>query len=319
MFNTSLAVAARDAVNQGKDTDTNPKNDIDDKDFATAASWNDIQHAANLGAKGVKLTGDISASGDLNINSTFTIESAKDATSNYSLNLGQNSIINNGNLTLDNITVNGSITGKFGTKITYTTTAEIKKLENECYVLVKDGYTDSTGHSEFTKENDNHVYEVIMQHGTVTYNPHDNLAKPGEPINPNDPNSPKVTDNDVDYSKSVKEAIHYVGAGNQTPSDNVQNVTWTRSITVDRVTGNIISSTKWQPSQIDYKQVNTPVINGYHADVKSIPATKVTEEDITKTVTYTPNGQSFQLIQMTNQFLQLNIRFSQRILMTQLK
>ncbi|WP_436969838.1 hypothetical protein [Lactobacillus helveticus] len=27
----------------------------------------------------------------------------------------------------------------------------------------------------------------------------------------------------------------------------------TRSITVDRVTGNIISSTKWQPSQIDYK------------------------------------------------------------------
>lgn len=111
LFNTSLAVTARDAVNQGKDTDTNPKNDIDDKDFATAASWNDIQHAANLGAKGVKLTGDVSASGDLNINSTFTIESAKDATSNYSLNLGQNRIINNGNLTLDNITVNGSITG----------------------------------------------------------------------------------------------------------------------------------------------------------------------------------------------------------------
>lgn len=92
-----------------------------------------------------------------------------------------------------------------------------------------------------------------MKHGTVTYNPHDNPAKPGEPINPNDPNSPKVTDNDVDYSKSVKETIHYVGAGDQTPSDNVQNVTLTRSITVDRVNGNIISSTKWQPSQIDYK------------------------------------------------------------------
>ncbi|MBW7987759.1 mucin-binding protein [Lactobacillus helveticus] len=63
-----------------------------------------------------------------------------------------------------------------------------------------------------------------------------NLVKP---INPNDPNSPKVTDNDVDYSKSVKETIHYVSAGDQTPSDNVQNVTLTRSITVDRVTGNI--------------------------------------------------------------------------------
>nr|WP_254258689.1 hypothetical protein [Lactobacillus helveticus] len=75
-----------------------------------------------------------------------------------------------------------------------------------------------------------------MKHGTVTYNPHDNPAKPGEPINPNDPNSPKVTDNDVDYSKSVKETIHYVGAGDQTPSDNVQNVTLTRSITVDMET-----------------------------------------------------------------------------------
>lgn len=210
-------------------------------------------------------------------------------------------------------------TGKFGTKITYTTTAEIKKLENEGYVLVKDGYTDLTGHSEFTKENDNHVYEVIMKHGTVTYNPHDNPAKPGEPINPNDPNSPKVTDNDVDYSKSVKETIHYVGAGDQTPSDNVQNVTWTRSITVDRVTGNIISSTKWQPSQIDYKQVNTPVINGYHADVKSIPATKVTEEDITKTVTYASNGHIIPVDSNDQPILELNIRFPQRILITQLK
>ena len=31
-------------------------------------------------------------------------------------------------------------------------------------------------------------------------------------------------------------------------------------------------------------------MNGYHADVKNIPATKVTEEDITKTVTYASNG-----------------------------
>lgn len=131
--------------------------------------------------------------------------------------------------------------------------------------------------------------------------------------------SPKVTDNDVDYSKSVKETIHYVGAGDQTPSDNVQNVTWTRSITVDRVTGNIISSTKWQPSQIDYKQVNTPVINGYHADVKSIPATKVTEEDITKTVTYASNGHIIPVDSNDQPILELNIRFSQRILMTQLK
>ena len=39
-----------------------------------------------------------------------------------------------------------------------------------------------------------------------------------------------------------------------------------------------------------YDQVDTPVIDGFHADKANVPATAVTQDDIETTVTYAPNG-----------------------------
>ncbi|MBZ1524089.1 hypothetical protein J3336_11770, partial [Leuconostoc mesenteroides] len=38
-------------------------------------------------------------------------------------------------------------------------------------------------------------------------------------------------------AKTVTETIHYQGAGNQTPADNTAQVTFTRQVSTDTVTG----------------------------------------------------------------------------------
>ena len=114
------------------------------------------------------------------------------------------------------------------------------------------------------------------------------------PVTPNNPHG-------VDPSlvqKNVKETVKYVGAGDQTPKDNVQTSQWTRQLTMDQVTGQIIPNgkldTDWAIAagqKTSYDEVKTPVVEGYHADKETIPATKVTQQDITEIVTYAPNGQ----------------------------
>ncbi|MCC4361790.1 mucin-binding protein, partial [Limosilactobacillus reuteri] len=70
-------------------------------------------------------------------------------------------------------------------------------------------------------DNTTQTYTVVLKHGTTTFKP-DKPGTPGEPINPNYPDGPKVTNEDVDYLKNVKFTVHYVGAGNDNPADNVQ-------------------------------------------------------------------------------------------------
>ncbi|MDE7039532.1 MAG: YSIRK-type signal peptide-containing protein, partial [Limosilactobacillus sp.] len=185
------------------------------------------------------------------------------------------------------ITTSGDLTGPSGTKIDYSTAATIKQLEDQGYVFVSSNYpADATFDDDMGKTQ---VYTVVMKHGTTTYNP-EKPATPGEPINPNYPDGPKVTKEDVDYSKDVTSTVHYEGAGGKTPANNIQNAQWTRSITVDNITGKIISTTEWKPNKTTYDDVKTPVVEGYHADKAIVPAQKVTMDDLTTTVTYYPNG-----------------------------
>lgn len=100
LFNTSLAVANEGTENQN--INTNPKNES-----KPVTTWDAVRQAAGAGDKSVKIKGNITASDNLNVIGNLTIEGVDGAT----LSLGQNSIVNNGNLTLANITVNGSITG----------------------------------------------------------------------------------------------------------------------------------------------------------------------------------------------------------------
>ncbi|WP_170207461.1 mucin-binding protein, partial [Lactobacillus intestinalis] len=52
------------------------------------------------------------------------------------------------------------------------------------------------------------------------------------PINPNDPNGPKWPDNTGENSlkKTGTQTIHYTGAGDKTPKDDVQSFTFTKTM-----------------------------------------------------------------------------------------
>ncbi|MFR0593498.1 mucin-binding protein, partial [Limosilactobacillus mucosae] len=182
-------------------------------------------------------------------------------------------------------------TGKVGSKINYTTEDKIKSYEKQGYELVSSDFTD--GSQVYEKEGNDFV--VKLKHKTQTITPNDpNPVTPGEPINPDDPNSP-VYGEETDQKNLVKDAsqtIHYVGAGDDTPADNVvtQKDAFTRTVTIDKVTGKILSITPW--STKTFNTVNTPVIDGYHADKKAAGGLTATVDnpDVEETVTYAPNG-----------------------------
>ncbi|MGE9925377.1 mucin-binding protein, partial [Lactobacillus johnsonii] len=136
--------------------------------------------------------------------------------------------------------------------------------------------------------------KVYYGHQTVTVTP-ENPGTPGEPINPNDPNSP-VYGEETDRKNLVKDAsqtIHYVGAGDKTPADNVvtQKDAFTRTVTIDKVTGKVLSYTDWTGEKT-FNTVDTPVVQGYHADKKTAGGLTATVDnpDVEETVTYAPNG-----------------------------
>ena len=184
--------------------------------------------------------------------------------------------------------------GKIGSKINYTTADKIKAYEDQGYELVSSDFTD--GSQVYEKTGNDFV--VHLKHKTQTITPNDpNPVTPGEPINPNDPNSP-VYPTDADRNNLVKDAsqtIHYVGAGDKTPADNTvtQKDAFTRTVTIDKVTGKVLSTSDWEGTKT-FNTVDTPFVDGYHADKKTAGGLTATPDnpDVEETVTYAPNGKS---------------------------
>ncbi|MCC4384273.1 MucBP domain-containing protein, partial [Limosilactobacillus reuteri] len=190
------------------------------------------------------------------------------------------------------MTSSGNLSGKAGERIDYSTTTTIHDLENKGYVLVNDGFPAGA-----TYDNDDgtvQTYTVVLRHGTQPVTPTD-PGKPGEPINPNDPDGPKWPDGTDENSlkKTGTQTVHYVYAdGTKAKDDNVQNFDFTKTGVVDKVTGKLISETGWNVSSHTFDRVDSPVIEGYHADKRVAGGETVTPDDLNKevTVTYTPNG-----------------------------
>ena len=100
---------------------------------------------------------------------------------------------------------------------------------------------------------------------------------------------------------SSQNIVHYEGAGNDTPKDVVRtdDSTLTRTVTIDKVTGEVLETSKWTGKK-EYDDVDTRVVNGYYADTKAAGASKVTTDDVSRakdgvitnetTVTYHPMG-----------------------------
>lgn len=131
---------------------------------------------------------------------------------------------------------------------------------------------------------------IRLTHDTVPVTPN-NPQTPGDPINPNDPEGPKWPDEAGEdaVKKPVKATVNYTGAP-ENPTPNVQNANLTKTVTIDKVTGKVISETPWTPDKDNYDPVKTPVVDGYYADTAEVPGQPVTENDITTTVTYKPLG-----------------------------
>lgn len=182
-----------------------------------------------------------------------------------------------------------NFSGNVGQKINYTTAGSIKNWEAKGYNLVSNNFKD--GEEVFT--DGKNAFEVHLVHATTPVTP-ENPGKPGEPINPNDPDGPKWPEGTDENSvkRTGTQTIHYEGAGDKTPSDDVQTFDFTKKMLVDKVTGKIIDSGEWNVTSHTFGYKDTPVIDGYHADKRNAGGSVVTPNDLNKkvVVTYKPNG-----------------------------
>ena len=95
----------------------------------------------------------------------------------------------------------------------------------------------------------------------------------------------------VKEEKKVSLTVRYHGAGDKTPPNHVEEAVWTRTVTKDKVTGEIIDNGTWVSDKSKYAEVTSPVIEGYTADILVVVAETVTQDNIVKDVNYTAKPQ----------------------------
>ena len=137
------------------------------------------------------------------------------------------------------------------------------------------------------------TFTVTLKHGTQVIDPNhpdpDNPILPETPINPADPTGPVWPAKDQ-YDHTTRAIVHYQDAsGNSLAPDSIQTARWTRTITVDKVTGQIIAATDWTSDPTEYATVSSPAIDGYTPDQTTV-AFEMTPADQVKTVLYAKNA-----------------------------
>ena len=189
--------------------------------------------------------------------------------------------------TLDNL----ELSGKTGKTIDFgTANAQLNSYLDRGYNLVANGIPTTETKFDTSADTDgpSQVFVVRLDHGTVTVTP-DNPVDPGDKINPNDPDpdSPTYTSDQAAVTEDHTLTVHYVGAP-KNPADKLQHSHWTREVTIDKVTGDTISSTEWATTD-SYVKVETPKIDGYTPDNSVVDKPTIrTNQDVT--VTYTANS-----------------------------
>ncbi len=188
------------------------------------------------------------------------------------------------------------VDGVTDAKIDYSTADQIKQLINKGYVLVSDEFTQAqdAGKAVFDQDgNALQTFTVTLKHGTQVIDPNhpdtDNPILPETPINPADPTGPVWPAKDQ-YDHTTRAIVHYQDAdGNTIAPENAQSARWTRTITVDKVTGKIIAATDWASDPAEYAIVSSPAIDGYTPDQTTV-AFEMTPADQVKTVLYAKNA-----------------------------
>lgn len=171
------------------------------------------------------------------------------------------------------------LTGKPNTKIDYSTIDQLKKLNEKGYEVVSNGF-DANGDIQFFDTSDDYVqtFIVTLKHKQVLVNKKNSLEGIDE----------------SEYHKTTKRVISYAGAGDKTPAEVVQAVSWDRNLTVDAATKRIISdgkyTTDWKPEQETYPAISVPAVSEYHTRIKEVPKEKARLANITEKIRYVKNG-----------------------------
>lgn len=181
-----------------------------------------------------------------------------------------------------------ALAGKSGEAVGYSTAERIKHYQDLGYVLVTDGYP--AGATFDLDSAVDQAWTVSFKRVALDFNP-DNAHEPGTPIYPNQPNGPKWPAKDA-YLKDVTYTVHYASKDSNAklPADSVQKAQWKRSLTLDSVTGDILTAGEWKADKTKFDLVITPLVNGYFADKGRVASQDVTMDSKVETVTYTKLG-----------------------------
>ena len=181
-----------------------------------------------------------------------------------------------------------ALAGKSGEAINYSTAERIKHYQDLGYALVTDGYP--AGATFDLDSTVDQAWTVSFKRVALDFNP-DNAHEPGTPIYPNQPNGPKWPAKDA-YLKDVTYTVHYASKNSNAklPADSVQKAQWKRSLTLDSVTGDILTAGEWKADKTKFDLVITPLVNGYFADKGRVASQDVTMDNRVETVAYTKFG-----------------------------
>ena len=181
-----------------------------------------------------------------------------------------------------------ALAGKSGEAVGYSTAERIKHYQELGYVLVTDGYP--AGATFDLDSAVDQAWTVSFKRVALDFNP-DDAHEPGTPIYPNQPNGPKWPAKDA-YLKDVTYTVHYASKDSHAklPADSVQKAEWKRSLTLDSVTGDILTAGEWKADKTKFDLVITPLVNGYFADKGRVASQDVTMDSKVETVTYTKFG-----------------------------
>ena len=164
-----------------------------------------------------------------------------------------------------------SFTLNEGQTVAYTPSDKVKELLASGYYDVNKAIPDKLA---MPYDAPDQTTKVVLGHQTSTVNPGDKNPVTGEPVS--------------GLTKTVTRIIKYVGT-EKPLADVVQSVTFTRTATVDAVTG-AVTYGKWNKAQDTVKAVTTPKAAGYKPDKAEVASKTLTPDDTdtTETVTYNP-------------------------------
>lgn len=137
--------------------------------------------------------------------------------------------------------------------------------------------------------------KITMEHATTTVTPADpKTSSDTLPDNPEKKYPSGVSKNDL--NKTVTRTVTITEPG-KAPATQTQSITFTRTATVDEVTGQVTYSDWSENGQHEFAAITVPPIAGYTAS-GAVPAVTVTPTTDSSTVkiAYTANQQSGQIV-----------------------